>query len=383
MRARESYEEALRIRRDLGDEHQLAQSYDNVGYVLFMEGQYDNALVYWQQALDRRRKIGEKGGIILSMQNMGFLQITQGRWAEALKSFMETLDLSREIDFKNAMAVSFGNLGLLHQYEGRYEAALTSFDEALAVLKQLDDKRGLAEFTLKQAAALLEVGHVDAAKAKLDAAEAWVRETGNRERSSDYYVLLGEWHGRRGEREKALSALDRGLEQAIASGARAAMLRARIARASAVEDGPAASALRLDVREAEALGDTLLRIRAAEALARAELGRGRPGEAEESARRALRVAEACGWEAGLYRLHALLGRILEKKGESNGGGGPVPRERSPDREAPEGLGTDLRSSFAGLPAVREVESWISAHPAAPGPGGPGAARKGRTPSDGV
>ena len=85
VRARESHEEALRIRRDLGDERQLAQSYDNVGYVLFMEGQYDNALVYWQQGLDRRRKIGEKGGIILSTQNMGFLQITQAL-GKALKS---------------------------------------------------------------------------------------------------------------------------------------------------------------------------------------------------------------------------------------------------------------------------------------------------------
>ena len=85
----------------------------------------------------------------------------------------------------------------------------------------------------------------------------------------------------------------------------------------------------------------------------------------------------------MYRLHALLGRILEKKGERTAA---AAQYRESDRRIAklrEELGTDLRSSFAGLPAVREVESWISAHPAAPGPGGPGAARKGRTPSDGV
>ena len=383
VRARESYEEALRIRRDLGDERQLAQSYDNVGYVLFMEGQYDNALVYWQQGLDRRRKIGEKGGIILSMQNMGFLQITQGHWAEALKSFMSTLELSREIDFKNTMAVSFGNLGVLHQYEGRYGAALTSFEEALAVLKQLDDKRGLAEFTLKQAAALLELGDLDAAKAKLDAAEAWVHDTGNRERSSDYYVLLGEWHGRRGEKEAARRAFDLGVAQAIASRGRAAILRSRIARASVLEGAPAASALRTAVREAEGLGDALLRIRAAESLAWAELGRGRLSEAEESARRALRVAEACGWEAGLYRLHALLGRILGKKGEAAAAAAQYRESVRRIAKLREGLGTDLRSSFAGLPAVREVEAWISEHPATLQPIAPGATRKGGAVSDGI
>jgi tetratricopeptide (TPR) repeat protein/TolB-like protein len=384
VRARQSYQEALRIRRDLGDERQLAQSYDNVGYILFMEGEYDNALVYWQQGLDRRRKIGDKGGIILSMQNMGFLQIAQGRWAEALKSFMETLERSREIDFKNAMAVSFGNLGVLHQYEGRYAAALTSFEEALAVLKQLDDKRGLAEFTLKQAVALLELGRVDAAKAKLDAAEGWVRETGNREQSSDYHVLLGEWYGRRGEREAARLELGRGIEQAVSSKGRAVLLRARIAQAATLGDpAVAASALGAALREAEALGDVLLRIRAAEALARADLSRGRLREAELSARRALRVAEGCGWEAGLYRLHALLGRILEKKGDGAAAAAQYRESARRIVKLSEGLETDLRSSFAALPAVREVEAWIFAHPAALEPAAPGAMRNRSAPSDGV
>jgi tetratricopeptide (TPR) repeat protein len=314
---------------------------------------------------------------------MGFLQITQGRWAEALKSFMETLELSREIDYKNAMAVSFGNLGVLHQYDGRYRAALTSFEEALAVLKELDDKRGLAEFTLKEAAALLELGHLDRSKAKLDAAEAWVGETGSRDQSSEYHVLLGEWHDRRGDKQAALRALDRGLEQAIASKGRAAMLRARIARASALEAEPAASALRLAVREAEALGDALLRVRAAEALARTEFRRGRLGEAEESARRALRVAEACGWEAGLYRLHALLGRILEKKGEAAAAAAQYRESVRRIAKIREGLEKDLLSSFGGLPAVREVDAWISAHPATPAPIAFGTTQQGSAASDGI
>jgi tetratricopeptide (TPR) repeat protein/TolB-like protein len=382
VRARESYQEALRIRRDLGDERQLAQSYDNVGYVLFLAGEYDNALVYWQQSLDRRRKVGEKSGIILSIQNMGFLQMAQGRWAEAFKSFMDALERSREIDFKNAMAVSFGNLGVLHHYEGRYGAALTSLEEALTLLKQLDDKRGLAEFTLKQAAVLLDVGRLDAARAKLDVAEAWVRETGNREQSSDYYVLRGEWHGRRGEREAARLDRGRAVEQAAASKGRAALLRARLAQAAALDPAAAAAALGVIVREADALGDALLRIRAAEAQARAELGRGRLREAEESTRRALEVAERCGWEAGLYRLHALLGRILEKKGEAAAAAAAYQESARRMAKLRDGLDKDLRRSFAGLPAVQEIEAWISAHPAALERAAPGATLKGPASADG-
>jgi hypothetical protein len=116
-------------------------------------------------------------------------------------------------------------------------------------------------------------------------------------------------------------------------------------------------------REAEALGDALLRSRASEALARAELARGRLGVAEDWARRAVQAAERCGWDAGLYRLHALLGRILEKKGDV--AGAAVAFRESTRRVARlrEGLALDLRASFDGLPSVREAETWLAAHPA--------------------
>jgi len=365
--ARQAYQEALRIRRDLGDEQQLAQSYDNVGYAFFLEGEYDNALAYWQQALDRRRKIGDKRGIVLSTQNMGFLQTAQGRWPEAMKSFLDALEKAREIDSTKALAVSHGNIGLLHQYEGRYPAALLAYGEALKILRGLDDKRGLAEFTIKEGLALIELGRLPEARAKLDAAEAWVRETGNREQASDRQTALGEWHLAKGEADAARQAFARAVELAAASRSRAAILRARVARGAALvalrDPASAAPDLVSAAREAEALGDALLRSRASEALARAELARGRLREAEDWARRAVKAAERCGWEAGLYRLHALLGRILEKKGDV--AGAAVAFRESARRVARlrEGLAPDLRASLDGLPSVRETESWLAAHPA--------------------
>jgi eukaryotic-like serine/threonine-protein kinase len=351
-----AYQEALKVRRTLGDERLLAQSYDNIGYIYFLEGEYDNALVYWTQALDLRRKVGEKAGVILSQQNLGFLHTAQGRWDEALKTFAGTLESSREIDFKNAIAVSFGNIGLLQQYEGHYGASLASFEEALAVLRALGDKRGLAEFTIKKGFALLELGRLDAAKAALDQAEPWVRETGNREQSADYHTALGEWHARSGHNAQARPAFARAVEDAAASGSRPAQLRARIAEATAhVAMGDAAAgALRPLVREAEALGDPLLRIRAAEAMGRAQLARGRLEEAEDWARRALEAAQRHGWEAGRYRIQALLGSILEKKGAAAAAAREYEESLRGIARLREGMEADVRASFDALPWVREA-----------------------------
>jgi hypothetical protein len=74
------------------------------------------------------------------------------------------------------------------------------------------------------------------------------------------------------------------------------------------------------------------------------------------------VAERCGFEAGLYRLHATLGRILERKGDA--GGAAVAFRESARRIARlrEGLPPDQGAAFESVAAVREVQGWVGAHP---------------------
>jgi tetratricopeptide (TPR) repeat protein/TolB-like protein len=355
-----AYQGALKIRRDLGDERLLAQSYDNVGYIYYLEGEYDNALVYWKQALDLRRRIGEKNGIVLSVQNMGFLQTARGKWDDALKSFVEALEESRAIGFKNAEAISLGNIATVSAYRGRFRAALESFEAALTLLRPLDLKPALAEFTLKEAEVRFELGQGDEVRTRLEAAEKWLAETENREQSADLESLRGAWHSARGEADAARGAFARAISLARGSGSKAALLQARIASASAAaargEAASAAAELSKALSEAQSLGHALLTIRAAEGLARAEAARRRWARAEEVVRKALAVAEETGWEAGRYRLHALLATILEAHGDSSGAA--LARRRSADavHRLEENVPPAMLASFRALPAVREALS---------------------------
>jgi len=351
-----AYQEALKIRRGLGDERLLAQSYDNVGYIYYLQGEYDNALVYWKQALDGRREIGEKNGVVLSVQNMGFLQTAQGKWDEALKSFVEALEDSRRIGFKNAEAISLGNIATLSAYRGRYAAALESFEEALAVLRPLDLKPALAEFTLKEAAARLELNDLEGVRTRLVAAEAWLKESGNREQSADLETLRGEWHTARGEADPARRAFTRAISLARASGSRAALLQARTAGAAASGSQPDLARAH---SEAESLGHALLTLRAAEALARSELVRRRFDRAETIARKALALAAATGWDAGKYRLHALLGRALAARGDAAGSGDAFRRAAQEVAKLRENVPAAMRPSFESLPSIREALAGAS------------------------
>lgn len=350
-----AYRDALRIRRDLGDDRVLAQSYDNVGYIYYLQGEYDNARVYWQQALDSRTKAGEKTGVILSTQNMGFLHMAQGRWDEAVRAFVNALEWSRDIDFKNAAAVSYGNLGVLYGWEGRYDAALKSFNDALTVLGDLRATRGLAEFTLKEASTLLDLGRLDDARARLDRATTWVREIGNRDQLAELAALEARWHGANGSADMARRMAAEAVSHARASGTRPAMIRARVAAAEAtVRFAPLEpAAARAIAADAEALGDVLMRIHASELEAEALLAARRPVQAEAAGRRALTLASSCGWETGLYRLEDLLGRARDAQGDRAGAANHYRQAAERAGKVRARLSADLQRSFDALPAVRK------------------------------
>jgi eukaryotic-like serine/threonine-protein kinase len=355
-RARTAYQEALKIRRNLGDERALAQSYDNLGYIFFLQGEYDSALVYWKQALERRQAIGDKSGIVLSTQNLGFLQTAKGQWKEATKSFLDALEGSREIDFKNAMAVSLGNLGVLHHLEGRYSEALSAFTEALTLFRELDDKRGQAEFLLKQASTLLDLNRTKEAETSLTQAEALVRETGSAEQAADAEMLRGEWHLLRGDRDQALKAAGHARELAEKTKSRTASLRAQAGEAALQAELGSGEPGRLAalLGEAEDVGDALLRIRVGESLARVLLSRRQAVAARDRVSRAVQVAEASGWRAGLFRLYGLQARILAAAGDP---AGAARAQQAADRAAAslrDALPAKDRAEFEAHPAVREA-----------------------------
>ena len=356
-----SYHEALRIRRSLGDKRLIAQSYDNVGYIRYLQGAYDDALVYWKETLDLRRQIDDKNGLVLSTQNMGFLHIAQGRWDEATKAFLDALQQARALDFKSAMAVSYGNLGVLHAQQGRLAAALDSFDEARRLLEAQHDPHGLAEFTLKEAGALLEVGALDRAKTRLDIAAPLVKKTGNREQLADYHLLLGEWRRGRGEREDAVRDVAEARRYAETSRSRTTILCVRVAAASLRAEAGEARAvreLRALAQEATTLGHVPLRLLTGEALARAELRARRPAAAEAVARQTLAVAEQAGWRVGRYRLHDVLGQARAAQGDH----AAVTREyRESARQLAQlrdALPLELRVAFDTLPRVRAIEARV-------------------------
>jgi hypothetical protein len=115
-------------------------------------------------------------------------------------------------------------------------------------------------------------------------------------------------------------------------------------------------ALREALREAETREHAFLTIRAAEVLGRAELARGRASEAETAARRALAKADSVDYAAGRHRLHALLARILEGRGQNSAAAAEWERGRLALARVRATLTDRQRAALDALPEVREIDS---------------------------
>jgi tetratricopeptide (TPR) repeat protein/TolB-like protein/predicted Ser/Thr protein kinase len=307
------YRQALKLRSALGESLSLAESLNDVGYVSYLLGRFDDAMVYWNQGLGLSRTAGDRAGVIVGTQNLGLLQMAQGDWDGALKSFVDALRDSRAIGMKEATASSLGHIGQIALIQGRYQAAVDSTADALKVLTELGDRRGLAEFTLTQAEAALDMGKLDVARERLNAAESLLAGGRNPEQRSMLLRLRGEQLFRQGDRAAAERLFRRSVVEAAASHCATALLQARLAAAH----DPVA--LRSIHKEAATLGHRLLELRSGEALANVLLLRGGKGdldEAEPLLRDALRDARASGLYAGAHRLHGLLATVLERRGRT-------------------------------------------------------------------
>jgi eukaryotic-like serine/threonine-protein kinase len=351
------YQQALRVRRDLGNDVAFATSFANVGYACYLLGRYDDAMVYWSQGLDLARKSGDPAGVVLATQNLGLLELAQGDWDRAVKSFLDALGKSRELDMKQATASSLGHLGRLAQYQGRPAAALASFAEALAVLREIDDRRGLAEFTLAQAEVEIELGMEKAAGQHLQAAAQLLSAEKSREQQAELERLRGEHHLLRGERAAAEAALRRAVADAEESHSAVQLLDVRLS------ERPALAELQKLQRQAEALGHARLRLRAAEAVARAALANGDPERARKASAAGLERADACGGYSGAWRLHLLLARAHERGGRRAEAETERERARAEIARVSRELAPGQRQSFYRLAEVQELDPIEVGRPA--------------------
>src|SRR6266542_2753653 len=136
---------ALKIKEETGDKNSIANSYNNIGSTYYNHGDYTQALKYHLAALKMRQEIGDKRGISSSYNNIGIIHDDKANYPEALKYQFAALKIQEEIGDQQGIAFSYGNIGLVYMHENDYDKALKYFSDYLKSSEEIEDNSGIAD----------------------------------------------------------------------------------------------------------------------------------------------------------------------------------------------------------------------------------------------
>ncbi len=127
----------LKIRKEIGNNYDIADSYINIGSVYNHKGNYTEALKNYYEALSISQKINNKQNIGILYNNIGKINETQGEYIQALKNQLASLKTREEISDKNGMASSNIAIGRVYSGMNNYKDAIKYETNGLALAKEL------------------------------------------------------------------------------------------------------------------------------------------------------------------------------------------------------------------------------------------------------
>jgi predicted ATPase/DNA-binding CsgD family transcriptional regulator len=169
-------EEALAIRRDLGDLRGMIGSLNNLGMIAHYQRDYARAARYYDQTIRASRELKDDWVTAVSLNNAGTLAKERGDYQHARELIEETLRLFRTLGDKRHEADVLNNLAQVMYAWGRPAEAIPLCRTCLATFAKLADKTGSAETLNTLGLALLATGDAQQAEEALQEALALSRE---------------------------------------------------------------------------------------------------------------------------------------------------------------------------------------------------------------
>lgn len=146
--ARQVYEQALALRREIGEPKDIAASLNDLGMVAQEQADHRQALSLFEESLALRHTLADspttQRGIAAVLNNIGFSLHDQGDYERARAAFDECLAVFRALGDQHSVAIVLNNLGEAARDQGDYARARNCHEESLALNQELGKKEGVA-----------------------------------------------------------------------------------------------------------------------------------------------------------------------------------------------------------------------------------------------
>jgi predicted ATPase len=171
-RARAFHEQALAIRRSIGDSRGVGGSLNNLGGVASAQGDHESARSLFEEGLAIMREHEDRWGIGLLLLNLGVNARDRSDYALARALLHESIAIMRGLGDRWAIALVLNMLGDLAHRNGNSILASSHYQESLTILRDLGERRRIALSLDVMASLAAALGQVQKAMRLAAAAEA-------------------------------------------------------------------------------------------------------------------------------------------------------------------------------------------------------------------
>lgn len=130
-------QEALKLALATNNERGISKSYNSLGVVMRVQGDYLNALSYFFQALKIDEKLEDDSETAKTLSGIGAVYARLRNYDKALEFFEKSLSLRKKINDKKGIAVSYTNMADIHHKKGNYALAIELHQKALDIERLL------------------------------------------------------------------------------------------------------------------------------------------------------------------------------------------------------------------------------------------------------
>lgn len=162
--------EALQLSRENNDKKQEGLALINLCQGYLFNDFYDKALQLGLQSLEIRKDIGNDYDLAFTLRTLGWLYFDIGYFDKALEYHTETLKIHEKIGDKQRIAYSYNSIGLIHERKGNCNLALTFFEKSLDLKKAFNNKDRIAETMKNMGVCYRKINKLDYAKDFLESA---------------------------------------------------------------------------------------------------------------------------------------------------------------------------------------------------------------------
>lgn len=207
-----SLEEALEIRRDVGDRAGEGTVLNNISQIYSARGDYATALDYLQKSLEIRREIGDRVGEGTTLNNISLIYDARGDYATALDYLRKSLEIAREIGNRMGEGVTLNNIGGIFIARGEYATARDYLLKSLDITKEIGDRQDEGATLSNIARIFYARGDYPMALDYLQKSLDITREIGDRSGEGAALSNISQIYSARGDYATALDYLQKSLE---------------------------------------------------------------------------------------------------------------------------------------------------------------------------